>query len=92
VSGFFTGRFVGGGKNRLECYLLPPQLGWCRERGKIDWQEQSKFDCRLGRTIFIFFPWSIFTQEWPENQILIPDWTYFHCPDATQLHHNAATT
>jgi len=21
--------------------------------------------------------------EWPENQILIPDWTYFHCPDAT---------
>jgi len=21
--------------------------------------------------------------EWPENQILIPDWTYFHCPAAT---------
>jgi len=21
--------------------------------------------------------------EWPENQILIPDWTYFHCPDTT---------
>jgi len=21
--------------------------------------------------------------EWPENQILIPDWTYFHCPGAT---------
>jgi len=21
--------------------------------------------------------------EWPENQILIPDWSYFHCPDAT---------
>jgi len=21
--------------------------------------------------------------EWPENQILIPDWTYFHCPSAT---------
>jgi len=19
--------------------------------------------------------------EWPENQILIPDWTYFHCPE-----------
>jgi len=21
--------------------------------------------------------------EWPENQILIPDWTYFHCPGTT---------
>jgi len=21
--------------------------------------------------------------EWPENQFLIPDWTYFHCPGAT---------
>jgi len=21
--------------------------------------------------------------EWPENQILISDWTYFHCPNAT---------
>jgi len=21
--------------------------------------------------------------NWPENQILIPDWTYFHCPGAT---------
>jgi len=21
--------------------------------------------------------------EWPENQILIPDWTHFHCPGAT---------
>jgi len=29
-------------------------LGWCREREKIDWQESRKFDCRLGRTIFIF--------------------------------------
>jgi len=23
--------------------------------------------------------------EWPENQILIPDWTYFHCPDTTLI-------
>jgi len=23
------------------------------------------------------------TGEWPEKQILIPDWTYFHCPGAT---------
>jgi len=21
--------------------------------------------------------------KWPENQILIPDWTYFHCPGAS---------
>jgi len=21
--------------------------------------------------------------EWPENQILISDWTYFYCPGAT---------
>jgi len=21
--------------------------------------------------------------EWPQNQILIPDWTDFHCPGAT---------
>jgi len=23
--------------------------------------------------------------EWPENQILIPDWTNFHCPDANKI-------
>jgi len=23
------------------------------------------------------------TRKWLENQILIPDWTYFHCPSAT---------
>jgi len=23
--------------------------------------------------------------KWPENQILIPDWTYFHCPGATLM-------
>jgi len=27
------------------------------------------------RTIFI-----LFFGKWPETQILIPDWTYFHCP------------
>jgi len=26
--------------------------------------------------------------EWPENQILIPDWTYFHCPGATLARDN----
>jgi len=28
---------------------------------------------------FLFFV----VGEWPENQILILDWTYFHCPDTT---------
>jgi len=23
--------------------------------------------------------------KWPENQILIPDWTYFHCPGTTLI-------
>jgi len=23
--------------------------------------------------------------EWLENQILIPDWTYFHCPGTTLI-------
>jgi len=23
--------------------------------------------------------------EWPENQILIPDWTYFYCPGAALI-------
>jgi len=40
-------------------------LGWCRQREKIDWQEVSKFDCRLVQTIFIFCcPSSIFTSRW----------------------------
>jgi len=61
-------------------------LGWCREREKIDWQERRKFDCRLVRTIFIFCCPSVnFHKTWLENQILIPDWTYFHCPGATRL-------
>jgi len=38
------------------------------------------------RTIFIFcFPSVNFHKTWLENQILIPDWTYFHCPGATRL-------
>jgi len=38
-----------------------------------------------GRFFFFIVPRQ-FSQdigEWPENQILIPDWTYFHCPGAT---------
>jgi len=26
---------------------------------------------------------TILIGEWPENHILIPDWTYFHCPGTT---------
>jgi len=33
---------------------------------------------------FLFFVVS-FVGEWPENQILIPDWTYFHCPDTSTI-------
>jgi len=36
---------------------------------------------------FLFFvvlrQFSQVVGEWPENQILIPDWTYFSCPGAT---------
>jgi len=41
----------------------------------MDWQELSKFDCQFSQD----------SCQWPENQILIPDWTYFHCPGATLL-------
>jgi len=56
----------GGGAPLLDLLQVPSlaalysknicgqQLGWCREREKIDWQEGRKFDCRLVRTIFIF--------------------------------------
>jgi len=40
-----------------------------------------------GRFLFFVVPRQ-FSQdigEWPENQILIPDWTDFHCPGATLL-------
>jgi len=38
-----------------------------------------------GRFLFFVAPHQ-FSQdigEWRENQILIPDWTYFHCPGTT---------
>jgi len=40
-----------------------------------------------GRFLFFVVPrqFSQDSGEWPENQILIPDWTYFHCPGATLL-------
>jgi len=40
-----------------------------------------------GRFLFFAVPrkFSLDAGEWPENPILIPDWTYFHCPGATLL-------
>jgi len=38
-----------------------------------------------GRFLFFVVPRQ-FSQdigEWPENQFLIPDWTYFHCTGTT---------
>jgi len=57
--------------------------GWCRQREKIDWQEALKFDCRLVRTIVVLRQFSQVVGEWLENQILIPDWTYYYCPGTT---------
>jgi len=40
---------------------------------------------RCGRFLFFVVPRQFLQDicEWLENQILIPDWTYFHCPGAT---------
>jgi len=40
-----------------------------------------------GRFLFFVVPrqFSQVVGEWPQNQILIPDWTYFHCPDTTLM-------
>jgi len=67
----------------LSHYRTYLPLGWCWKREKIDWQEACKFDCRLVQMIFIFCCPSQEIGEWPQNQILIPDWTHFHCLGAT---------
>jgi len=38
-----------------------------------------------GQFLFFVVPrqFSQVVGEWPENQILIPNWTYFHCPGIT---------
>jgi len=38
-----------------------------------------------GQFLFFVVPrqFSQVVGEWPENQILIPNWTYFHCPGTT---------
>jgi len=59
-------------------------LGWFRQREKIDWQKELIVGW-CGRFLFFVVPRQSSQDigEWPENQILIPDWTYFHCPGAT---------
>jgi len=46
-------------------------LGWCREREKIDWQEAPKFDCQPVADDFYFFvvPRQFLQAigEWSEN-------------------------
>jgi len=59
----------GAGRGRKLIGRNPVNLivGWC------------------GQFLFFVVPCQ-FSQdngEWPENQILIPDWTYFHCPGTT---------
>jgi len=64
-----VGWWGGAGRGRKLIGRKPVNLivGWC------------------GRFLFFVVPRQ-FSQdigEWPENQILIPDWAYFHCPGAT---------
>jgi len=72
----------------MSCFILQPKTR-VEPAEKNDWQEPCKFDCWLGLKIFIFCCCLVphqFSQdigEWRENQFLIPDWTYFHCPGAT---------
>jgi len=73
----------------------------CQFSQAIGWGGASRGRKLIGRNLinlivswswcgpFLFFvvPYQ-FSQdngEWPENQILIPDWTYLHCPGATLL-------
>jgi len=59
---------IVGWCGRFLFFVVPRQfsrVGWFQLREKIDWQEGGKFDCRLVRTIFIFYcPSSIFLRPW----------------------------
>jgi len=59
------------------------EVGRCRGREKIDWQDLIVG--WNGQFLFFVVPcqFSQVVGEWPENQILIPNWTYFHCPGTT---------
>jgi len=63
------------------------EWGWGRERKLIGRSRVNLIVGWCGRFLF-FVVLRQFSQdigEWPENQILIPDWAYFHCPGATLL-------
>jgi len=67
-----TGQLLGVGADRGRKMIGRNRVnlivGWC------------------GRFLFFVVPrqFSQDISEWPENQILIPDWTNFHCPGTTQ--------
>jgi len=58
--------------------------------GRVVLKNAHKFDCRLVRLIFFVVVNFHKAMEWPQNQILIPDWTYFYCPGTTLLPYSNA--
>jgi len=78
--------------------LLPvselSRVSWIRNSGGAGrgrkWIGRKPINLIVGWSgLFLFFVVPLqFSQdicEWPENQILISDWTYFHCPAATLI-------
>jgi len=54
----------------------------------MDWQEPVNLIVGWCRQFLFFVVLRQFSQvvgEWPENQILIPDWIYFYCPGTTLI-------
>jgi len=72
-------------------FCCPPSIFpscWlgCWQREKIDWQNRVNLIVGWCGQFLIFVVLHQFSQvvgEWLENQILIPDWTYFYCPGTT---------
>jgi len=66
---YFLMSLAGRGRKLIGRKPVNLIVGWC------------------GQFLFSVVPRQ-FSQDianWPENQILILDWTYFHCPGATLL-------
>jgi len=68
---------------KFDCRLVRTILGGAgRGRKLIGRKPANLIVGWCGRFLFIVpRQFSPDVGEWPENQILIPDWTYFHCPD-----------
>jgi len=66
-----------------------PCVRWCqqRERKLIGRKPINLIVGWCGQFLFFVVPFqfSLDAGEWPESQILIPDWTYFYCPGTTLL-------